>query len=165
MENLKQRYLDAYEHMARSSDVEDMRLFGKVLTEVMDWMIANKPVYATEWIEKLESVRWNNYLTQREADAIVEKMDPQPTMSKNEWARMMEKLGMQLYEEPYYNCWALYATMMMKDSDCRNSISMLMNKPISDITPEEMTNATHMLAMDALKDRDGRFDVREYFAV
>lgn len=165
MENLKQRYTDAYDFMARSSDTDNMMLFGKVLTEMMDWMIVNKPVYAMELIEKLESVRWKNYLTQKEADAIVEKMEPQPSISKNEWVRMMSKMEFDLFEEPYYNCWALYATMMMKDSDCRTSIAKLMGKAPGEIAPEEMIEATHLLAIDVLKDKDGRFDVRKYFEV
>lgn len=164
-QELKQKWDELYDIMASSGNPRNMILFGSVMKEMMERSIAADPVFAEKMIEKLCAVKWKNYLTQAEAEAIVAKMDPVPTMNKDLWARQLERLGMPLYEEPHYNRWALYATMMMKNSDDRTTIAKLMGKTLDDVTPDEMTVATHLLAIDSLKDQDGKFDVRKYFDV
>lgn len=162
-DEMKRKWEELYAIMASSSNPKDMILFGEVMKEMMERFIAIEPNFAEKMLEKLCAVKWKNYLTLSEAEAIVAKMDPQPTITRDQWVRQLERLGMPMDEEPYYNKWALYATMMMKNSDDRTAISKLMNKPLENITMDEMTVATHLLAMSALKDKDGRFSVRRYF--
>jgi hypothetical protein len=52
-DEMRRKFDDLYNLMASGSEVEHMRVFGKVEREMMDWMIHNKPEMAQEWIEKL----------------------------------------------------------------------------------------------------------------
>ena len=70
-DEMKKKFWELYPYMATSENVAYMRAFGNVHKEMMDWMIANKPDLAQEWIEKLCSIKWKNYLTQKEAEKIV----------------------------------------------------------------------------------------------
>lgn len=160
---MKQRWEEYYAIMANSGNPKYMMLFGEVMKEMMEHLIAIEPNYAEKMLEKLCAVKWRNYLTLAEAEAVVSKMDPQPTMTRDMWARQIERMGMPMYEEPYYNRWALYATMMMKNSDDRTAIAQLMGKTLDDVTMDEMTVATHLLAMSVLKDKDFGFDIRHYY--
>lgn len=162
-EEMKQRWEEYYAIMANSGNPKYMMLFGEVMKEMMEHLIAIEPNYAEKMLEKLCAVKWRNYLTLAEAEAVVSKMDPQPTMTRDMWARQIERMGMPMYEEPYYNRWALYATMMMKNSDDRTAIAQLMGKTLDDVTMDEMTVATHLLAMSVLKDKDFGFDIRHYY--
>ena len=73
---MKKEFYELYDMMAMSHDVENMRTFGNVHKEMMEWMIQNKPDLAQEWIGKLESIKWCNYLTPKEAEKIVSEMVP-----------------------------------------------------------------------------------------
>jgi len=78
-------------------------------------MIENNPSLAKEYIEQLESVKWNNYLTDKEVDNILSNMSPKPYWSKTNWESMLDN---KLREEtPYFNHNALYVTMSMISSD------------------------------------------------
>ena len=160
---MKKKWDELYHIMESSGNPQHMILFGEVMKEMMERSINMEPSFAEKIIEKLCAVKWRNYLTLAEAEAIVSKMDPQPTISREMWARQIERMGMPMYEEPYYNRWALYATMMMKNSDDRTAIAKMMGKTLDEVTVDEMTNATHMLALDSLKDHDGKFNIRKYF--
>ena len=54
---LKEKYCELYEYMAQSKDPKNMKAFGHVMNEMMDWLIANKPEAAQAWIEKLEAIK------------------------------------------------------------------------------------------------------------
>ncbi len=158
-QELKQRYEELYNYMATSQDPDNMKTFGNVMTEMMDWMIANKPDAAAEWIEKLEHIKWNNYLTPKEAEKIVGKMDPQRPWSREQWMQTMQQHGLPLEEEPHYNRCALYVTMSMIYSDSLEAIKKYI-KPDADIF-----EFIHALAVSKLKDKDKGYSVREYFKV
>ena len=70
-EEMRQEFNALYSMMANSTNVNFMHIFGQVHKEMMEWMIQNKPDLAQEWIWKLESIKWKNYLTPKEADKIV----------------------------------------------------------------------------------------------
>ena len=50
-QELRDRYLGLYDYMAQSRDPKNMKAFGCVMTEMMDYLIANKPDVA----EKIQS--------------------------------------------------------------------------------------------------------------
>ena len=82
---MKNEFQALYNMMANSQKVEFMHTFGVVHKEMMEWMIANKPDFAQEWIDKLESIKWRNYLTPKEADGIVAKMSPKAPWGREQW--------------------------------------------------------------------------------
>ena len=50
-QEMKEKYYELYEYMAQSKDPKNMKAFGHVMNEMMDWLIANKPEAAQAWIE------------------------------------------------------------------------------------------------------------------
>ena len=153
---MKKEFYALYNTMANSQKVENMHVFGNVHKEMMEWFIANKPELAEEWLGKLESIKWNNYLTHKEAQKIVDGMNPQAPWNYEQWKGAMEKHGYSMDEEPYYNCYALWATMDMEMSDESENYKKYVDE-------SNLFNAVHDFAVSKLKDRDGHFKVREYF--
>lgn len=86
---MMKKYDQLYEKMATSRNIDNMRLFGKVGRESMALLIKNMPDRAQELIEKLCAINWDNYLTEREAEAIVSKMDPQRPWPRDQWRVVM----------------------------------------------------------------------------
>lgn len=164
-EEMKDRYVGLYDYMSVSGKPEYMKTFGRVMNEMMDWMIANKPEAAEEWICKLESIKWQNYLTPKEAEKIVAGMKPEAPWSRDTWKKTMDSMGIVTEEPPYYNSCALWVAMNMKYSDSAQSIANIIGKPLTEIPAEQMVKATHSLALDLLKDADKRFEIRNYFGV
>ena len=157
-EEMKTEFHALYNMMADSHDVANMRAFGNVHKEMMHWFIANKPEMAQEWIEKLSSIKWNNYLTSKEADNIVANMIPKAPWSREQWKTAMNQNGYALEKEPYYNSCALFVTMSMIMSDSGDTL----NKYVDD---SRMFEVAHDLAIDKLTDRDKKFNIRHYFGV
>lgn len=162
---LKQKWDELYGIMESSKNPKIMILFGEVMKNMMERSINYDHVFAEKMLEKLCAVKWKNYVTAEEADDVVMKMDPHPDMTREQWMRCMERLGLPIEEEPYYNRCALYLTMCMKISDSKASIARMMGKMPTELTEDELATGAHMLAMDVLKDKDGVFDLRRYFSL
>ena len=157
-QELQEKYLSLYEYMANSKKPENMKAFGRVMTAMMDDMITSNPSKAEEYINKLEAIKWRNYLTPAEADKIVAAMEPKAPWSRDQWKTAMEQKGLQLEEWPFYNRCALYATMNMIMSDSSNTLSKFVNNG-------DLFKLVYELAVDKLKDTDRRFMIRSYFAL
>jgi hypothetical protein len=159
------RFERLYDQMSASGEVKNMRLFGSVMKEMFAWFVAYKADAAENWLEKLESMKWKNYLTKQEAEEIVSKMSPKCPWRRDVWASAMEANGYALEETPYYNSCALWVTMCMIYSDSSSSIHAIMKMAggTEGVSDKDFFAAVHMLALDKLKDADGVFDVRRYF--
>ena len=162
---MKEQFHELYNIMATSNNVEFMRTFGNVHKEMMNWFIANKPEAAEEWLCKLESIKWHNYLTAKEAEKIVAAMKPAAPWARDAWKQTLEKMGIATSEEPYYNSCALWVTMSMIYSDSARTIADIIGKPLAEIPTEQLIKAIHSLAIDKLKDADRRFNIRSYFGL
>lgn len=164
-QELKERYTALYDYMVASRDTNNMKAFGHVMNEMMDWMVDNKSDMAQEWIDKLCAIRWDNYLTQKEAESIWSAMTPKAPWPRETWRNAMRSLGIATEEEPYYNDCALWVEMNKVYSDSAESIAHIKGLPLQDVPSEDMVRATHMLAMDHLKDKDGVYNIRSYFSL
>lgn len=149
-----------YNYITASSDVSKMRTLGNVMKWMMQDIIKAHPDMAQEYIDSLESVMWENYLTPKEADKIVGKMQPQPAWSKAEWERLMGNQGFVLESMPRYNKCALYVTMCMVCSDSGETIKKILGAPKMD---DRVFDAIYNLALDKLEDEDKMFNIRQYF--
>lgn len=149
--------------MSKSGNPTYMKLFGSVMNEMMEWMIANKPDAAQEWMDKLCAIKWDNYLTQKEAEKIVAGMMPKAPWSREVWKNAMDSLGIETEEEPYYNSCALWVAMNMVYTDSSKTIAMIMGKNVNEVSSEQMVRAVYALALDKLKDEDENFNIRAYF--
>lgn len=150
------KYDRLYEKMAASGKIENMRLFGKIGRESMVLLTEKMPDKAQELIDKLCAINWDNYLTEREAEAIASKMDPQKPWPREQWRTVMEQHGYPLDEEPYYNRYAMYVTMCMIYSDDIESLKHF-------ASGVDMFEFIHALALNKLKDKDKVFSIRKYF--
>ncbi len=157
-DEMRREFHALYMLMANSDEVAYMRIFGNVHKEMMEWMIVNRPEAAQEWIEKLESIRWKNYLTPKEAEAIVNNMIPKAPWNRDQWKAAMEQHGYELEKEPCYNRCALWVTMNMIKSDSGETIAKYVQEG-------EQFKMVHDLAVDKLTDKDEVFSVRKYFGV
>lgn len=162
-QEMKEKYTMLYDYMSASRKTENMMLFGHVMTEMMDWMIANKPEAAQEWIDKLDAIKWRNYLTPREAEAIVSEMIPKAPWTRDQWNKAMDAAGLDKEEEMCYNPCALFVTMSAIYTDHSQTLSKIVGTPIDEIPEEELLEAIYYLALDKLKDKDKRYNVRKYF--
>lgn len=154
-----------YNKMASSNEPKYMHIFGDVMKCMMKDMVNMKPELAQEYLDKLKSIEWNNYLTKKEAMAIVGNMIPNGGWDVAEWEKCIENMDLRVEDKPYYNKWALFVTMNMVYSDSAKSIAVIAGKTLEDMPKEELFGGINMLALDKLEDEDGVFDVRAYFNV
>ena len=162
-QELKDRYSTLYAEMAASGNPKNMEVFGHVMTEMMDVMLQKMPDAAEDMIDKMESIHWRQYLTPKEAEAIVAKMNPQAPWPRDAWQKAMEKLSLPIEEQPAYNRCALWVEMNKQYSDHGESVASLLGQPLAAIPAETIVPAMHKMALDLLKDKDGVYDIRHYF--
>lgn len=154
-----------YNTMVTSDEPKYMHAFGETMKCMMQDMAAMKPELACEYVNKLYSIEWDNYLTKKEAMTFVGNMNPKGGWEPTEWEKILESLGLRLEDKPYYNKWALFVTMNMIYSDSAKSVAVIAGKTLEDMPNDELFSDIHMLALDKLEDKDRVFDVREYFDV
>lgn len=160
-QELKERYANLYDTMKYSGKTENMKLFGSVMNEMMDYIIQKNPSDAEKWIDKLASIEWKNYLTPSEAEEIVSNMIPEAPWSREVWNKAMDSYGLEKMDKPYYNSCALWVTMNMIMSDHSQTLAKAMG-----VEPENIpVEVIYRLAVDLLRDKDGRFNVRTYFCL
>lgn len=157
-EEMKKEFYALYNMMASSDKVVYMHVFGSVQKEMMEWMIMNKPDIAQEMIDKLESIRWKNYLTPKEAQKIVDNMKPKAPWTKEQWKTAMEKHGFELEHKPCYNSCSLWVTMNMIMSDSSETL-------LRYVDGDNLFKLVHDLSVDKLTDEDKVFSIRHYFKV
>ena len=157
-QEMKEEFMDLYDMMSVSHDVKDMQTFGNVHKEMMEWMIQNKPDLAQEWIGKLESIKWKQYMTRKEAENIIDRMKPDAPWRYDVWQAAMTKLSLPMEEEPYYNAYALWCEMNKQYSDHAQTIAdNILKKPLSEIPSEQLVKGMYAMALDVLKDRDKHY--------
>lgn len=150
--------------MANSRDPKNMKAFGHVMNEMMDYLIQTKPDVAEEMIDKLEAIKWKQYLTPKEAEKIVAGMDPKAPWSRDTWKNAMQSFGLPIEDMPYYNSCALWVEMNKMYSDFGEEIAALLGKPLTP-TDKDIIAACYKMALKTLRDKDGVYDIRSYFGV
>ena len=162
--DIMSKFDELYGMMASSTNVKYMRTFGDTMRCMMKDMAAKHPELAQEYLDKLCAIKWKNYLTKNEALDIIGKMNPEATWNMQGWLDEMEKLGLCMEDKPYYNDYALYIAMNQVVSDHGCTIAKILGKEdVKDIGTEHLVKYAHSLALDLLKDKDGVYDIREYF--
>ena len=157
-QELREKYWSYYEYMANSRDPKNMKIFGRVMTTMVEDMISSSPSKAEEYINKLESVKWDNYLTPSEADKIIADMEPKAPWSREQWKSAMDQHEYELEKWPCYNSCAIFTTMNMIMSDSSETLSKY-------VSNGDLFKVVYELAVDKLTDADGKFKIREYFSV
>ena len=163
------KYDHLYKMMAEGSDPEKMHIFGNAEKHMFRVLVERDPAMADAWLAMLMPVEWHNYLTEEEAKEIGAKMENQDGTMGYHWPctvlfPAVESLGGVIEEKPFYNKYALAATMNMIYSDHADSIAIDMGgKKASDISNEKMAMSCYRKALEKLKDPDRPRFVRWYF--
>lgn len=163
VEELYQQFLSRYEAAINSGD---MTRLGEMVQRVMRWLVAYEPDIAAQAIALLDgdkSQECRNYLTEQEARAIVKGMSPKPRWELEKLEEMLRNAGMTTDEPPYFNRWALLTDMCRIQSDKFDTLKRIIGSPSHPATSEEMLAAIYQLALDDLRDKDGKFNIRKYF--
>lgn len=163
-EEMKQEFASLYNTMANQKDVKYMQIFGGVHKEMFDWFVQNKPDLAQEWLDKLEAIKWHQYLTPKEAEKIVADMDPKAPWPRDQWKSTMESFGLPLEDAPHYNRCALWVEMNKMYSDFGDEIAALIDKPLAP-SDKDIITACYKMALKTLKDKDGVYNIRSYFGL
>lgn len=171
MERIRERYLELFEDMAKSGMPEKMKIFGEAEKWAFEKMLETSPKTAEQWVDKLEALNWNNYLSKAEANEIVAKFINQDNNRGPHWGYdvfkgAVESLGGNMMEEPYYNCYALWVVANMLYSDHAQSVAEDMGHTTPAQVPnEKMALSMYKKAVEKLKDKDRPRFVRDYFGV
>lgn len=155
---MRDKYRELFDKMAAGTNVEKMKLFGRVMSDMMEDLIETQPEKAEEYLEKLEAVKWRNYLTQKEAEKILAGMEPAAPWSYEQWKKAIEQYGYAMMEWPYYNSLAMWVVMCMIMSDSGTTIQKY-------VSSGNVFGFVHDVAMDKLKDKDEVFSIRKYFSL
>jgi len=115
---------------------------------------------ASEMLKTMSAfdLRRDNYLTPKEAEAIVSKMFPKAPWTRDQWRDAMAQHGYKMEENPCYNSCALWVAMDMIMSDSRETLEKY-------VEADNLFGIVHDLAVDKLCDEDGNFSIRNYFKV
>lgn len=161
MKEMLERYEELYEDMAASGNKNKMVAFGEAEKWAFKKMAKENPEMAQCWLDKLEAMEWNNYLSRREAEKITAGLVNQNGMVGAHWGyepfrNAVEALNGKTSEMPYYNCYALWATANMLYSDHYESARVY-------VPESDMPKYFYSMAVEKLKDIDKPHFVREYF--
>lgn len=162
MGELRNRYMELYDKMSRSKDVDKMKAFGAAEQWVFCMLEDKYPDIAHKWLDKLEASEWHNYLSEAEAIEIVAMLKGQDGRSGAHWnlptfASAVQSLGGEMERPPYYNKYALWATANMLYSDHAKSAK----KYVGD--ESKLPAYFYDLAVEKLTDIDRPHFIREYF--
>lgn len=161
-----QQFLDRYEGIIRGGITGEMEQLGEMVKRVMKWLINYEPEIATAAISILDGEHdqeCRNYLSASEADEIVNEMIPQPQWSLHHILDMLKSSGYATEEPPYFNNYALATTMCMILSDSGETLKNELGSDIRPAKADEILRLVYKLAIDKLKDKDGKFNIRKYF--
>ena len=162
MEGIRERYLELYEDMAKSGMPDKMKIFGEAEKWAFGKMLETSPKTAEQWVDKLEAMNWNNYLSKAEADDIVAKFINQDNSRGAHWGYDVFKGAV----ESFYNCYALWVVANMIYSDHAQSVAEDMGHTTPAQVPnEKMALSMYKKAVEKLKDKDRPRFVRDYFGV
>lgn len=168
-EQMIERYEELYAKMKSSKEVKNMQVFGEATTWLFKETAKAHPEMAESFLSHIESMCWQNYLSEKEMLNIGKHIVNQDGTKGFHWAydtfiKAVESLGGVKEEKPYYNCYALAAVANMEYSDHAISIAMDMGyKTPAEVPNEKMALSCYRKAVEKLKDVDEGFRARKYF--
>lgn len=154
--------------MKESRDVANMRTFGHASKEMFEKVAEAHPELAEEWLAMLAPITCHNYLSEEEADHIVEGFVSQDGTHGAHWdlptfEQAVIRLGGKVEDIPNYNKYALWVVGNMIYSDHAQSIAEDMGYPVGAVPSEKMARSCYRKAVEKLTDPDRPRFVRSYF--
>ena len=150
--NYQEKYDELYAIMANSKDSAKMKIFGEAEKWMFDQINRSNPELAKKWLDRIEAVKWHNYLCESSANAIVSKFVNQDGTTGPKWQyqQVMDAVkaaGGNESEQPYYNSYALFVVMNWIASNHWKNLSKL-------VSEDKMPGVIYSLTLDYLKDPD-----------
>lgn len=166
--DLIKRFKELYHEMKESRDIANMRAYGEATKKMFYKLAEAHPELAEEMLEWLMPIECHNYLSEEEAEHIVDGLVSQNGDLGAHWDRrtfeqVVTRLGGKVEEIPYYNKCALWAVANMIYSDHANSIAEDMGYPMGGAPSEKMAKSCYRKAVEKLTDPDRPRFVRAYF--
>lgn len=161
MKELIEKYDELYEDMASTKDPKKMMAFGDAEKWIFHMLAKEHPELAEKWLTKLEAGKWNNYLSQMEAEHIASNLVNQDGTRGAHWdyntfKGAVESLGGKVKDEPFYNCWALWVMANALYSDHHRSLAEFVPK-------DREPKVYYAMAVEKLKDIDYPKFIRKYY--
>lgn len=148
-------------HILEGSDSKVMAMFNEHYKKMAHTMAEKSPAYFEAWVDNLyaciEGKDWNQFLTHKEAEVIIDEMTPSARWTIEEVEVACTELGVICEKKPAWNLPALATAMNMEASDHAKSTAMLA------LEPEKEIKLIYMRAVEKLEDGDGLFDIRYYY--
>jgi hypothetical protein len=159
--NYQEKYDELYTIMANSGDASKMHIFGEAEKWMFEQINRTNPELAKRWLDRIEAVKWNNYLCESSAMAIVAKFINQDGTTGAKWQYQqvidaVKALGGIESEQPYYNSYALYVMMNWIASNHWKTLSKY-------VAEDKMVALIYALAIDYLKDADESNFIQRYW--
>lgn len=159
--NYQEKCDELYAIMANSGDPAKMHIFGEAEKWAFEQINRTNPDMAKKWLDRIEAVKWDNYLCEASAMAIVSKFVNQDGTMGAKWnyQQVMDAVraaGGNESEQPYYNSWALFVVMNWIASNSWKTLSTL-------TTEDKMPGVVYALALDYLKDPDEQHFIQRYW--
>ena len=151
-----EKYQSLKEYMIESRDPDNMMLFGDVMDNLIERLAKNDTAFAEREVEKLEAMKWEQYLTKSEAEDIITHMDPPAPWNYATWSQALENANLDREDDGVYNEYALWVVMNGIMSDHKESLTEF-------IPSDQLLKFVYTQAVETLTDKDGKFDVREYY--
>lgn len=168
-EELLDRYHELTEHAYKSKDVKNMRMLAKANDYMFNQLVMVHPDMADKYIDHIEQIDWNNYLSENEAINISSHIINQDGKKGFHWTydvykKVIEDAGFSMCMEHEYNSYALFVTANMIYSDMAKSIAKDMgHQSVSEASDVKMALSCHEKAIELLTDQDHGYNVRDYF--
>lgn len=168
-EEMKERYDYLYDKMKTSSNPQKMMVFGMAERNIFHRLSEKDPAMAKEWLDMIEGICWNNYLTESQAKMIVSKIVNQDKSTGPKWSMdvlfsTVESLKGKIEDDPYYNKYALYVVMNAHYSDHAESTAEDMGfMSVAEVPAERMALSMYKKAIESLCDVDRKNYVERYY--
>lgn len=163
---LLEKFCLIFHEVKKSRKIEDSEVSLLMFKKAVELLAEANLRSAKELIECYEgTLKYNNFLTESEAEYIVERFSNEDGSRGAKWRdpeelfRKVDEIG-KIECSPHYNKWALYVAMNKFASDQHNAIL----KWVGD-KKEKYFEACYDLAITQLKDKDRPFWIRPYYNI
>jgi len=161
-------YIEKFDELMKCRKKEsDYTLFDSAFKDMFEWCCKNYPDAAKKILDKLSGMNWKQYVTKEEAEKVYQTMQPAPKWNHSQFLSHLESLKLEKDEDGVFNCYALWLVCSMIYSDDAATLALFTfsRNRADEVDDREMLPLIHALALNKLKDKDGKFDVRKYFCL
>lgn len=123
--NALEKYHKLYqENLVHGNDEKIRSMFGEHMSELVEIIYSKIPQVIDDFVDDLESgiesTKWHNYLTEKEAKMILSKLNPAAKWTISDVENTCDNLGVPYENKPHWNLPALAVAMNAINSDFKS---------------------------------------------